>query len=77
MKIKHFIHIDSGLIRLLPAAYDGGIYRPVKKKQANPFIVSDLIMNEPKTVCDEYSDLPVTGKNAFMVFFGKFIILII
>ncbi|KAG8180699.1 hypothetical protein JTE90_005796 [Oedothorax gibbosus] len=62
---------ESELIRLLPPAYDGGIYRPTNRSRANPFEVSDAIMQE--LPCKGHDDSSKTGKNVLMVFFGLFV----
>ncbi|GFT66944.1 hypothetical protein NPIL_295941 [Nephila pilipes] len=63
---------ESALIRLVPSAYEGGIYRPINRSQANPLTVSHRLMQE--LPCNgnnkSYSS---TGKNVFMVFFGQFV----
>lgn len=64
---------ETALIRLLPAAYKGGIYQPVNRSHANPFIISDYIMQE-KLNCDSFNGSSKSGKNIFMVFFGQFVV---
>lgn len=59
------------MIRLLPAAYEGGIYRPVNRSDANPFDISDAIMKEIINCDGKHDNSSKTGKNVFMVFFGK------
>ena len=71
MNLSVLIHLETALIRLLPAAYDGGIYKPVNRSQANPFVVSEVVMQDIQS-CNGFDESSKTGKNAFMVFFGMY-----
>ncbi|XP_035207728.1 dual oxidase 2-like isoform X3 [Stegodyphus dumicola] len=72
--MKHGILLKSSLIRLLPSAYQGGVYEPVNHSKANPFIVSDSIMKEISMCSGHNESSSKTGKNVFMVFFGQFVV---
>ncbi|KAK8769921.1 hypothetical protein V5799_013616 [Amblyomma americanum] len=57
---------DGHLIRLFPAQYSDGSYRPNGQDRPNPFTVSE------KTMRGNFGeDLSRTGKTAFLVFFGQ------
>lgn len=59
--------VDSPLIRILPSAYNDGVYQPVPSDddRPNPLTLSQTLMNGPSGTHSR------TGKNAFLVFFGQ------
>ncbi|XP_054706944.1 dual oxidase 2-like [Uloborus diversus] len=62
---------ESTLIRLLPPAYQGGIYLPANRS-SNPFVISDQIMDSTPE-CDGHQQSSVTGKNVLSAFFGQLV----
>lgn len=57
---------DGHLIRLFPAQYSDGSYRPNGQNRPNPFTISNLTMRG-----NFGEGLSRTGKTAFLVFFGQ------
>lgn len=59
--------VDTPLLRRVPAAYKDGVYEPSGFNRPHPLELSEKLLNG--TVGTQSR----TGKNAFLVFFGKFI----
>lgn len=57
---------DGHLIRLFPAQYSDGSYRPNGQNRPNPFTISEMTMKG-----NFGEGLSRTGKTAFLVFFGQ------
>ncbi|CAH1797386.1 unnamed protein product [Owenia fusiformis] len=57
--------VDSPLVRLLPSAYEDGVYEPSGKNRPNPFEISDALMS------GETGHPSSRNRTAFMVFFGQ------
>lgn len=67
--------VGSPLIRLLPPSYEDGVLKPkIRRENANPLNISNLIMEEDKSCSNcAISACSRTGKNVLMVFFGQFV----
>lgn len=70
MKLTLYIHsiflLDKPLLRRWPAAYEDGTYQPSGSKRPNPLELSEKLLK------GEIGTHSRTGKNALLVFFGKF-----
>ncbi|XP_047475214.1 dual oxidase 2-like [Penaeus chinensis] len=56
--------VDTPLLRLLPPAYEDGVYQPVRRK-ANPLEVSEKLMR------GQNGKMSKGGRTAFLLFFGQ------
>ncbi|XP_071450360.1 dual oxidase 2-like [Hetaerina americana] len=57
--------VDTPLLRHVPVSYEDGVYKPSGSKRPNPLELSEALMRGDK------SSMSISGRTAFMVFFGQ------